>query len=457
MTDPPSHVTAAEVASMVERLRSTAPALRARPLADIVEVLGRTGERFLDEGDELRREALGRLPASAGLSAPMARVVLDGMARDWTRARIRTWLSAELGDPGCLDGLVESGPGGAAGVRTEPDARTRRRLMAVGPELCTQIVAGSVPGVGVVALLRSLLVKAPTLLKAGRGDTLLPELFVRGLGEADRDLARAVEAVYWPGGSAEVERAAVAGAEVVVVYGSDETVAAIRSLLAPTTRLVAYHHRIGVAVVGRDALSETGAPEAAYGVARAVAVFDRRGCVCPHLVLVEQGGAVDPARFAERLARALEALEAELPSAPLTAEEASSVQQLRGLGELRAAGGEGEIWHGGAEGSWTVLYEPHARAGPDASGRSVRVLPVADTGRVVEVLRPLGRHLQTVGVTELGDRAAGLSEALGRLGASRVVPLEGVSFPPPWWMHDGRGGIEALVRWVELEGGEGEV
>jgi hypothetical protein len=430
-------VTPAWIESIVRSLAAATAPLRARPAGAIVDVLGRTGERFLDDGDDLRREALDLLPASAGVSIEMARVILDGMAVDWTVSRLRHWLEAELTDPRCLDGLIDVGG---------------RRVMAVGPALCTQVVSGSVPGVGVNALLRSLAVKAPTLLKPGFGDVVLPVLFARGLREADAELANAVAVVYWPGGSVDVERAALSGAETVVVYGSDDTVTALRALVPATARLVAYRHRIGVAVVGRGALTGARAPTAAGEVARAVAIFEQRGCVCPHVVFAEQGGEVEPHAFARLVAEALEALAEELPAAALPIEEASAVQQLRANAELMATAAV-ESWHGGSEASWTVVYDPGARAGAATVGRAVRVAPIEDASSLAHGLGPIGAHLQTVGVTGLGQRVTAITEALGRTGASRVVPLHAVSFPPPWWMHDGRGGLQDLVRWVELEEG----
>ena len=38
-----------------------------------------------------------------------------------------------------------------------------------------------------------------------------------------------------------------------------------------------------------------------------------------------------------------------------------------------------------------------------------------------------------------------------RLASPRVVPLANMSFPPPWWLHDGRGPLWDLVRWAEVE------
>jgi hypothetical protein len=217
--------------------------------------------------------------------------------------------------------------------------------------------------------------------------------------------------------------------------------------MAPaTTRVVGYHHRLGVAMVGRDAF--TGA---AADLARSVALFEQRGCVCPHHVWVEEGGSVEPMDFAKRVADALAALESALPSAPLSPDEASAVQQLRGTAELQAVTSGGRVWHGGAEAPWTVVFEPQAVPGPGTLARGVRVRPLTDLSNAVEQLAPLGAHLQTVGYAGFDGRLDRLTEIVGRTGASRVVPLRSMPFPPPWWLHDGRGPLRDLVRWVEVE------
>jgi hypothetical protein len=323
--------------------------------------------------------------------------------------------------------------------------------MAVGPALCVQIVAGGVPGVGVSALLRSLLLKGPTLLKPGRADVVLPVLFARALAEADAALSDALAVVYWPGGLTAVEDAALARADVVTAYGSDETVAALRARTPVTARFVAYHHRVSIGIVGRDATRGDALRKTAAAVAEAVAMFDRRGCVSPQIVFVEGDEAA--AAFASALAEALEALEGRLPSGSLDAAERSALHQLRGTAELEAGAGGVTIFHGGAA-PWTVIVESEDGAGLGACpGRAVMVRAVSDVGGVAELVAPLAEHLQTVGVAGLGERTAAVAAALGRLGASRVVPFGSVAFPPPWWHHDGGGPLLDLVRWVDLEGG----
>jgi hypothetical protein len=427
-----------DVEAAAAKLRSAGHYLRSRTAVSLVASLGAVGRRFLDPADPLRAEALERLPASSGFSSAVAESVLDGMAADWTEDRLRRLLATELGDPCPLDTFVER------------DARTS---LAIGPALCVQIAAGGLPGVGVTALVRSLLVKGPTLLKAGREDVLLPMLYARALAEVDESLAQSLAVLYWPSDgtdhSANLD-AALTSADVVVAYGSDESVAAVRARAPVTARFVAYHHRVSVGLVGREALTGANLPPLARDLAWAASAYDQRGCVSPRVVYVEEGGERAPADFADHLARAMADTEARWPAGALDAGDASELQQARGSAELMAASSGGRVHHGGSA-PWTVWWAPEDVASLPAAGRFVVVRPLADASALTAALGALGPHLQTVGVAGLGTRLEDVTKALGQAGASRVAPFREVPFPPPWWHHDGRSPLLDLVRWVDLE------
>ncbi len=422
---------------ITEALEDAGASLRTLGAREIIRRLGAVGACFLDPGDPLRAEALELLPPASGLSREMARWVLDGMARDWTEARLLRLVETELEHPRALDRFVT--------VRG-------RRAMAVGPRLTVQILAGSVPGVGVTALLRSLLLKSPTLLKPGRGDVVLPVLFARALRASSPDMAAALAVAYWPGGASDVEDAALGAGEVVTAYGSDETVRLLRARLPATTRFVGYHHRVSVGVVGAAALAPGSVDGTAREVAEAVAAFDQRGCVCPQVVYVEESGETGPEEFGRRLALALSGLEARLPGGTLDVEEAAALHQLRGTAEVLAGTGAAQLHHGGAGATWTVVVEREAAPGLPCVGRVVRLRPLAHVARLPALLAPLDGHLQTLAVAGLGEATEAVAEACAAVGVSRVAPFSGVAFPPPWWYHDGRGPLTELVRWVELEG-----
>jgi hypothetical protein len=428
-----------DVARLLEGLREAREGVLSMPARAIAAALGSVGERFLDPGDELRREALDLLPATAGISPEMARRTLDGMAGDWSARRLRALLEIELKGGDALDGFVFAGRG--------------RRARALGAPVSVHVCAGTVPGVSVTSMVRALLVKSAVLLKPGRGDLALPVLFRRGLEQWVPALAAAAAVVYWRGGEGEpVEGAALRGADLVVVYGGDDSVRAVRAHVAGTTAVVAHPHRVSFAVVGEGALGAGRLEPVSGAAAEAVALFDQRGCVSPHLFYVLGDGAA-AGRFAEALAAKLRILERELPSEPLDPASAAALQALRGTAELMAASGSGRMWAGSGA-SWTVVLDPETGFEPSCLGRTVRVKAAASVTALLEAVRPFHRHLQTVGVAGLDEATLSeLAEGLARLAPIRLAPLESAPWPPPWWHHDGMQPLGSLLRWSDLEEG----
>lgn len=409
----------------------------------LLAVLGRVGARFLDPGDPLRREALEELPSTAGVSGPMAREILDGMAADWVPERLGALLGSEFRDPTVLERFVP-GPSGDA-------------LRALGDPLLVQVVSGSVPGVSANALLRALLVRSSTLVKPGRGDLLLPLLWMRGIREEDPGLADAAAVHYWPGGdpgARGVEDAWLSEADRLVVYGGDEAVAALRGRAPAGAPVVAYPHRISVGLVGRERLEPAVAGAAARSAARAVSIFDGRGCVSPQLLFVE-GSPEEVSNWAGRMGEALDEVAREWPPGQLSASEAGRIQHLRALAEVRGAAGFGKGVLAGSGTSWTLLVEDEEDGDLAGScpGRVVRLVAVRDLSEVPPRLRSLAPHLQSAALDVDPERRDGLAEALARMGVPRVTTLARIAWPPAWWHHDGEGPLRVLVRWVDLEVG----
>ncbi len=423
------------VGAEMERLAATREALLDRPVREIARLLGRAGARLADAEDPLTREAREAVAQEAGYSIRMAGRVVAGMARDWSPDRLRELLLREFDDPAVLDGWT-------------PDGRGGRRLRAVGDEVAVHLCSGSVPGVSTTSLVRSLLVKTPVLLKPGAGDRVLAAAFHEALAGEDADLAESAAVLYWPGGDRECLDAAVARARRVVVYGSDQTAAAVRAATPVITPVVIYHHRVSMAVVGTAAIDSPLLEDTADALAQAVATFDQRGCVSPHRVFVL--GSVETAgRLGDALAVAMTREAGSMPPGPTDADEAGRVQQLRSEVELRiAAGEEVRLWQGDGT-SWTVVLDPE---GGRVRGlpRTLVLAPV-DAAGLTEGLASHSGHLQTAGIAGLGEDAEEVVERLVRLGVIRVVPVAEMPFPPAWWHHDGAGPLRALVRWAEWE------
>lgn len=454
-----------QVRRELDRLRQTRTSLLEREALSLTGTLGEAGARFLDPEDPLTREALDRVAEEAGYSSAMARRVVAGMARDWTRDRLTGLLFREFGDPEVLDRFTAPGPltapdgstsrdrssaphGSSAPGRSSAEDGWERRVRAMGDGVAVHIGSGSVPGVSATSLVRSLLVKTPVLVKPGGGDRALTRLLHQAVAEVDPALAESVAVAYWPGGSREVERAALEGADRVVVYGSDLTAASIREATPVTTPVVVYHHRISVAVVGPGALEAERVDATARALAWAGCTFDQRGCVSPHRVLV-LGSLQDTRDLGAAVARAMRTETEAAPPGDPDPREQAALQQLRGEVELRAAAGEDvAIWKDAGTG-WTVVVDPEPPRGLSGTVRTLTLIPVASSAEMGRVLAPLASHLQSAGTAGLGPREAEVAEILARAGVTRMAPLEDLPFPPAWWLHDGKGPLRALVHWAE--------
>ena len=422
---------------LLQALREAGARLADVPVRDLVTCVGRVADRFLDSSDPIRHKAIDLLVPTSGLSKEMASEILTGMARDWTAERLTELLRRELQDPGVLDGFCRLDEG--------------RSVRARGPLLTFHVGAGTVPGVGVTSMIRALLVKSAVLLKPGLGDVVLPVLFAEALSEEAPELSDSLAVTYWPGGSSPLEDLALQRAEAVVAYGGNEAIKSLRDRTPVTARFIAYHHRLSVGLVGRDALTAERAPRVARAAARAVSMFDQRGCVSAHAIYVEEGGAVDPVGWAALLASAMADLEAELPGGNLTAADASAVHQMRGSAELREASGSGVRVFRADDSFWTVILEEESGFTPSCLNRVVSLFPTPDLCGVAGSLGEVGGYLQTVAVEGAEDRLPMLAEALCRAGATRVTSFEKAPWPPPWWHHDGASVFAGLIRWMDLE------
>lgn len=426
----------ASLRRLIRTLRENhAEGLAQMPLDRVVGAVDAVAVRFLTPQDTLRDQALEHLGPHAKFTEPMADEILDGMARDWTRARLEHLLRSEFTDPEVLDRFRENPAGG--------------RIRATGYPVTFHLGAGTVPGVAVTSLVRALLVKSAVLLKPGRGDVVLPKLFAEGLRTVDPELAESVGVAYWAR-SPGLTQVALDEADLVLVYGGDDTVGQVRSTLPTPTPLLAFRHRIGVGYVGPGEIGDDVGAELA-AAARAVALFDQRGCVSPHVFLVDRRGAVPPEEWARGLADALEDLERDLPSGPLSPEEGAALYQVRGAGEVEAGAGGGEIYHGGPNAPWSVLYQPDGAVEPSCLGRTVRVVPVEGVSEAMDLLLPWATYLQTVGVARLGKERPAVMEGLAHLGVSRITELARVPWPPPWWHQDGLSPLRSMVRWTDSE------
>jgi hypothetical protein len=408
----------------------------------VISVLVELAESWLDPNYPFRAAVLKSGPEALGFSAAVLRRGMDQFFKQITAEGLRNLIQQDLGDPRRLDDFVSS----------DGERDSRRAGMAVGPELLVHVTAGNLPLPGIQSILIGLLLRSAQFVKCSTGHSFFLRLFAHSLHELEPKIGSCLELAEWRGGNHLLEAALFESADCVTATGSDETLEKIRARIPSRTRFVPYGHRVSFGYVGQSMLSVARATKAAAAAARDVAAWDQQGCLSPHVIYVEAGGAVTPEYFAELLANALTEKEAEEPRGRLSAEQSAAIAYRRSFYEIRAAGNEGvKLFKSVDSTAWTVIHEPGNLFQVSCLNRFIYVKGAANLEEALAGADAARGKVSTVGIAAADSEIAAIAKALARWGATRVCPLGQMQNPSLLWRHDGRASLTELVTWTDLE------
>ncbi|WP_082053066.1 acyl-CoA reductase [Gordoniibacillus kamchatkensis] len=434
-----------------DKLRSIADELKRRreeylaslTTADVVERIAAAAERWLDPAYPHRQLAERLLPGLTGYAADSIRLQLKRYMRTFRKKELLRFIGEELDDPLMLDEFRPRKSGGFS--------------RAYGPELIFHVFSGNVPGVSLWSLAMGLVARSAQLGKTSLAEPLMAVLFARSLAEIDPRLAEAIAIVPWKGGSRELESAAIASADAVVVYGGGGTVESVRAIVPAGKRFVAYGPKASVALIGREALTPDRLNGTVARLAADIAHYDQQSCMSPHCVYVEEGGSVDARSFAAYAAAELGRLQLRWPRSALTDSEAYAIHDVRNRYWLEEAEGGGAAVYASPGGTdWTVIYRDVPGFDVSPLNRTLVVYRCRSLeDDAVPALASCGREglLQTCGVAVHPQRLFGMAERLGRIGANRLCPLGTMLQAKAGWHHDGRFNLIDLLRFADIERG----
>ena len=362
-----------------DALRRTTIDARASWLAESAKLLGRRAV-----------EARKTLSESTGLSEPM---VEWGARTTLETVRVET-----------LTALVaEAGVG-----RREPIATL------------SLVLAGNLFTASVRAVVVPLLFGVPVIAKASSRESLFPTMLRDALRETDSSLGASFDVVSFRGGDLEHERALVESGDAISVYGSDETIDAMRSR-HPTASFLAHGHGVSAAYCGSRSLTRAWIESTVEALSLDISAYDQRGCLSPQVIYVEESLECSARQLAGRLSDGLEEMQVSLPRGPLPIEVGAEQAQWRGVAEV-----EGDLWIGS---EFAVAVVPPEAVRWSPAYRNVSVVPVSAASNAVEALSKIGRHLKC-----LGADAHSLAELRARLEArpelcAYVAPLGSMQTP----------------------------
>lgn len=304
---------------------------------------------------------------------------------------------------------------------------------ALAPDTIVHVVSGNTPHAALQSLIRGLLLGSHNRVKLSSAG--LPEV-AAFCAELPHALAGRVET------SRSLPDDWLAGADAVVVYGGDETIASLRSRVPAGIPFQAHGHRVSLGIVFDD---PDGASIAA--AARDVSLFDQHGCLSPHDIYVDESSGLSARSYAARLSEAMETFDRESPRRPLGIGEAAAIADLRASYAFRAAGDvRAQIWQSAGSTNWTVVYEEDPWFATSPLNRFIFVKPLPSD--LASALAPVRQWLGAIGIWPTSTATA---ERVAHLGASRICALGRMQFPPLSWHAEGLPNLANLARWVDFE------
>jgi hypothetical protein len=425
-----------QIREAVGRTREARERVRQHRSTDaVIAALAQTAKNWLEPSSPWRKRAIEQAPATTGFSEAMVNEAVELTFGAITRESLGELLDCALGNRRVLDEFALRG-----------HVQTR----AMGPRLIAHFLAGNVPVPGIVSICCGLLLRSANLVKTSSRDPVFPTLFVESLREVDAELADCVATLDWRRHELALTQAALADADAVIAYGDDETISALRQSAPAGAKFLGYGHKISLAVVAKEAMTEENLSPLAQAAAFDASVYDQQGCMSPHVFYVEEGGQLGPRKFAAALADAMAAYQARVPRSQLSVEEAAQVAKLRGAYEFRSSSDNTVgIWVSEAGNDWLVIFEEEPMFAASCLNRVVFVKPTDGYKRVLDNIQKISSHISTVGVAPMNDRATAFAGELARMGVPRVCPIGQMQRPPLSCHHDGRCSLAELVGWTD--------
>jgi len=319
---------------------------------------------------------------------------------------------------------------------------TDERRIAVPARLVVTVLAGNVFTAGFRAVALPLLVGSPVLAKVSTRDDVAPRFFKAALDRTNPVVGSCFRVVRFRGGDKKRRDALFSRAEVVSLYGGDDTVDAIRKAISPSTRLMVHGHGLGAIVIPASSISEEKkAVDIATGVALDVAAYDQLGCLSPHVICVERNSVLDGAGFARLLAdRGMNPLAARLPRGRVPRSSLADQMQWRATARVR-----GRLFE---EKTFAVSYEGREPLRPSPGFRNVGVYDYDGLDSLSDRLSIFATHLKALGVSGTTSDRARVARALRPPLAPRISDVGAMQSPAFEALADGQCDLNQLVRWI---------
>ncbi len=186
-------------------------------VAEIVEIVDQVIHRLLDRSNPYRQQAERLLPIVTGFDAEMICLGLTSYLKTFRKQQLLKFLVEDFANPMLLDGFQPRGQ--------------RRLCQSCRPAAHDPYLGGgNVPGgLPLWSLVSSLLVKGGSIGKVSSSEPLFAGWVAEVLADVEPKLKDCLAVVWWRGGDEEKEAQLFAASDVVLAYGGNAALSAMKA------------------------------------------------------------------------------------------------------------------------------------------------------------------------------------------------------------------------------------
>lgn len=438
----------AHLGSLILANPSALSDLYALTLNEIIDFLGRLGNRLDPARNAWLQEAFALSRLTSGLSDSILRYHYSMIPAYFDPGAVRDIAERTIGVD-YLEGWVKQP---AASFDAPPVS-----IRAIGAR-AVHIIAGNVPVVGVTTVIRNAITRSDAIIKTPSNDPLTTAAIVRTMIEMDADhpLTRHVSVAYWKGGDARIEDAIYdpRRIEKIVAWGGFAGIKHLTQYLQPGLDLITLDPKHSGSLIGKEAFADDAT---LLSVARRLAVdigaMNQEGCVNARVVHVESGTDAAGIARADRLGQLTFAALQDLPDYLSTPHKAFDAELRSEIDALAFVDDEYRVF-GGRKNEGAIIVSRSSSPVDFARQLACRVANIVPIDALETAIKSVTSYTQTIGIYPESLKTA-LRDRLAFQGAQRLVSLGGAATlaqaPGP---QDGIEPLRRMVKWIVDESGD---
>lgn len=434
-------VTSKSVEILAGKMRERKLRLGKLPIVRIIDALHRTSLAWLEEEWEVRKETVRAISTLTGTSPEMVSLSIRHEMESSLGPHLEAAVRNEIGNPGYLD-------------RFTANPLLGGKTFAMGPDLVGGIVSSNIPALPHLTVMRSLLVKAPCIVKTSMSEPFFLPAYAESLMEIDPDVGRAVAVVSFAGKDRDVLKAFLGNIDFLIAYGSLQAIDDIRMLKPPDLDALFHGHKLGFGLVTKEMLSAEQREKLAGSIAYDTILFDQDACLSPHIIFVE-GSFGECVLLAEKIAGSMEQFAVQYPPPVKRLSSRLAVREYLDA-MLMSSDRDLKLFPAGTMENGAVIVQSLEKFEPSHLGRVIRIAPVDKIESAIRIVRPLAGLLQNAFLAAENSRKEDIAMQLAELGVSRLCEPGRMGAPSMMWHHDGKCCIGSMLRFCDMETGGGE-